>query len=134
MSIVGTSWTVVVTDKRSRKLSQSMDEFNVSINGHSHTVLNFILYTIRYSEFQRLWRTARLQYETIWLCLISCSYYVINKKKNITDNITSTFRFECYKCCNLTFFVWLWDLQNAHPCSKIQLKLVIPFLCCMIES
>ena len=34
---------MVVTYKRSRKLSQSMDEFNVSINGHSHTVLNFIL-------------------------------------------------------------------------------------------
>ena len=47
MSIVGTSWTVVVTDKRSRKLSQSMDDFNVSIIGHSYTVLNFILYASR---------------------------------------------------------------------------------------
>ena len=44
MSIVGTSWTVVITDKRSRKLSQSMDDFDGSINGHSYTVLNFILY------------------------------------------------------------------------------------------
>ena len=34
---------MVVTDKRSRKLSQSMDDFDGSINGHSYTVLNFIL-------------------------------------------------------------------------------------------
>ena len=51
MSIVGTSWTVVVTDKRSRKLSQSMDDFDGSINGHSYTVLNFILSSVSSQRF-----------------------------------------------------------------------------------